>query len=257
MFNLVLISHIHYALDNKLVETYQKIKSFFIKNDIVTNYGKSILEKYIVVTKDMTVLKASCVNNKVDIYWDCIDLMLFYNIEHEFCYKESLDFFNFKPNTEIENQLYEVKALNNLFKLNKIEAIRIFLKDLQSNRLDSLKRDGEYLKISNYKSYNVIDDYNMLEILFKEIYKDDFSDTYLLNNYKTFFKQYVFNLSSNDDGYKKVKTILGKIRLEKESNKEELFDVNSILENLENNYYSSKTKSYLFNEALNFVNKLF
>ena len=256
MYNLALASHINYALNNKLVDAYSGIRLFFIKNDPITNHNKDILEKYVEVTEDKDVLKASCISNDLSVFWDSIDIMISYNLELEFCYEKSLEFLNSNSNTHLDNQLFEAKALNNLFRLNKVEAIKIVLEDIESNGLDNSKRGGRFIDMKSYTNYNAFDNYNDLKVLFTEIYRDDISDRYVGNDYRTFFRQYLLNLTSNYDGFKNIKHLLVGIKEEKEKQKEELFYVNLILEEIENNYYSSQTKPYEFEEALKFVNNL-
>lgn len=257
MYNLALTSHINYALDNHLVNAYSGIRLFFIKNDPITNHNKSILEKYVEVTEDKDVLKMSCKDYELSIFWDCIDLMISYNLEPDFCYEKSLEFLSLKLNSHLENQLYEARAINNLFRLNKIEAIKIILEDLKSNGLDNSKRGGRFIDMKSYTNYNVIDNYEDLRVLFNEIYRDDISDRYVGNDYRTFFRQYILNLTTKYEGYKNTKVIMENIKEEKEKTKEELFYINLILEEIENNYYSSNTKPYKFNDALHLANSLF
>jgi hypothetical protein len=256
MYNLALISHINYALDNKLVDAYSGIRLFFIKNDPITNHNKDILEKYVEVTEDKDVLKASCISDDLSVFWDSIDIMISYNLELEFCYEKSLEFLNLELNTHLENKLFEARAINNLFRLNKVEAIRVILEDLKSNGLDKSKRGGSFIDMKSYTNYDVIDNYEDLKVLFIEIYRDDISDRYVGNDYRTFFRQYILNLTSNYEGYKNIKIIMENIKNQIEQRKEELFYINLILEEIENNYYSSKTKPYKFDEALTLVNDM-
>ena len=237
LFSFSMSKHIEYALLNKLDMAYPAIKNYLTKNDSSYN-DKKLLETYIELTKDYNVLEECCTNNSSEttIFWNAISLMMNFKMKRDFCISESKKYLDSGHTTFVSS------ALEVLFEANDIKAVEFIRDNLR-------KEYGLILHSVPFSRYSAIKDYNILEELYLLIYYNK-EDNLGFHDFVTFFQYYVTNLSSNDEGYKKVNEILSRIYTKLKKEGRDLFYINSIIGYSRDGYLYSKSKPYKFERAI-------
>lgn len=240
LFTFSLSRHIDYSLDNKLTKTYSKIRECFLIEMYEYNLRDKI-EKYYLLTLDVSLLKECCKDIVKDKCWSAIEILSKYKIEKEFCCEIAIKYI--LSHNQLENN-YLSKALQVLFEFNKIEAIKYLL--FLINHEFSINESA----FSNYKE---IEDYHVLKDLFVGTYQQE--NKYSFSSNRTFLNTYVANLSKTHDSYIKVQAELKEIRAKVKNNNSnsDTFYINLLIDLSENSYINEMSKNYSFDEALKLV----
>lgn len=241
LFSFLLDKHIQYALDNNLMETFLKIREYFLMEDFNHNLDKQ-LEQYFKLTNDILLLKELCSDFTSHKTWSAIKILMDSKIEEDLCVKKAIEYLE----TEIgdEKNYYYSNALAILFELKSLEALKYFNLFLNLDNIPSLKE-------SSFVNYDIIENYNILEDLFNRIYMGD-RDKIGYSGVSNFLTTYISNLSRTEDGHDKTMSKLKEIKtkIEKTEIDNGLFYINILIDDSQNSYINSKSKPLSFNEAL-------
>ncbi|WP_299440094.1 hypothetical protein [uncultured Aquimarina sp.] len=243
LFSMTLANHIMYALDHKIEEVYPLIKEYFL-NDGLSRHLSARLEQYFKLTDDTNLLLECCKDPESQFYWSAIEILTEFNREQGFCVDRSLEYLH------TNNDTFKTNALKTLFLNNKIEAIEYLVSALENG-----------LKIPTIRSYkfanyNVVNDYNIIELLFDLIYDKEFDD-FERNDYRSFLTKYLENLViKGDKEYAMVMQVLNKIKEELKGENKDLYHINILIDEVNYSFYLSKSKPYELNEALKYVNDI-
>jgi hypothetical protein len=241
LFSFLLDKHIQYALDNNLMETFLKIRDYFMMEDFNHNLEKQ-LDQYFKLTNDILLLKELCSDFTSHKTWSAIKILMDSKIEEDLCVRKAIEYLR----TEIgdEKNYYYSNALAILFELKSLEALKYFNLFLNLDNIPSLKE-------SSFVNYDIIEDYNVLEDLFNRIYMGD-RDKIGHSGVSNFLTTYISNLSRTEDGHDKTMSKLKEIKtkIEKTEIDNGLFYINILIDDSQNSYINSKSKSLSFNEAL-------
>ncbi|WP_417874780.1 hypothetical protein [Xanthomarina gelatinilytica] len=130
--------HSYYALKNKLITVYHKIKEFLKDENRIYYNRRKVLEEYIEVTNDINLLKELVLfKSEESLVWDCIPLLIDKG-ESNFVIQKLLEFLQ---EAKSENQLLAIKYL---VRANYDFAFKLFNQWLIENI-------SEYRKEMNYR----------------------------------------------------------------------------------------------------------
>lgn len=242
----VLDKHVNYALEKELKLIFPEIRRYLLKEGREYNFKNKLLIFH-KLENDIELLK-ECSS---DIYsfqaWDAISLLLEEKLEKHFCLDKAISYLD---NIKDHNKNFISNALNVLFQLNSEKAIEYYYKFLNVDVYS-------HAYANYFVNYNVIGDYKILELFFDRIYLDNKFDR-VLSNASNFLNQYIFNLSREDESYKKVQEVLVSIKekLINDSNDRGIFQVNLLIDHSNNSYINSKSRPLSFNESLRKVNEI-
>ena len=169
-------------------------------------------------------------------------------LEKEYCISKAIECLE----TENQNNYnFRSDALSILFQLNQKKAVEYHYNMLENDFENSLKNNC-------YTNYKEIEDYNILEKLFRQAYNSSNSERRIFSIATSFLTTYVSNLSKKDESYKKVEIVLKKLKeeFEIEKNGSNIFYINLLIDSSNNSYINSKSKALNFNEALKKVETL-
>ena len=208
------------------------------------------LQKYIQLKDgDTNILIELSADIKEYKSWVAIGLLMNMGVEKEYCIAKAIECLE----TENHNNYNFISdAISILFKLEQKSAI--------DYHCDMLEKDIEYsLKNDCYTNYKEIQNYDILEKLFRQTYNPSTSERIIYSIATSFLTTYVSNLSKEDESYKKVEIALKNIKdkLEIQKNDSNIFHINLLIESSNNSYINSKSKALNFNEALKKVEELF
>lgn len=247
LFSFILNKHIQYALDNKLIKTFPKIKEYFLMDEYGGNVDKK-LEQFIELTNDIELLKL-CIDVKNHNCWTSLKLLMTLKIEQNFCKEKAVEYLNIE--IDEEKNYYYSSALSILFELNSFQALEYVFEFLDMERSPSLNQ-------SSYTNYDTIEDYSILNNLFDKIYAGD-RDKIGFSGLGDFMTTYISNLSKNKENYHLVQAELETIkdRLERLNLDNELFYINMLIDVSKKSYINSQSKALSFNQALIKVEEIF
>ena len=248
LFSFSLSKHIEYALNNNLIDVLPEIRNYFLQKSSLY-VGKKEIEKYIkLVNGNTDILKELSQDIKEHKSWDAIGLLMKMEVEKKYCISKAIECLE----TENQNNYnFKSAAISILFQLDQKIAVENYYNLLENNFESSLK---EYC----YTNYKEIEEYDILEKLFRLIYNPSNSERRIYSGATSFLTTYVCNLSKDDDSYNKVVIILKKLKkeFEIEKNDSNVFYINLLIESSNNSYINSKSKALNFNEALKKVEEL-
>ncbi|AXT63098.1 hypothetical protein D1816_23030 [Aquimarina sp. AD10] len=243
LFSWSFTKHVGYALDYQLVDVYPIIRTYFL-NDNLSSHESEKLEKFVQLTDDIALLIERCEDINSQSHWSAINILMDLNKEQDFCVDRSIEYLG------LEGEIHNTNALQVLFLSNRIEAIRYII--------DVMDRDEEILSIRsfNFENYNIIEDYNMIRQLFEIIHQTDFDD-FERSSYKAFLSEYLINIVRKGDiEYNRVMQILNGIKDRLIAEDNDLFHVNMLIDEVNYNYYFSKSDPYEFEEAFSCISEL-
>jgi|GEM_PF-3679434 len=168
--------------------------------------------------------------------------MIELNINEDFCLEKSLDYLK-KDDDKFNNY-----ALQNLFKLNDIKAIEFLVESAEKNNISSIR-------MIQFSEYNAFNGYEIIEKLFNLIYNKEF-DRFEYNNYSSFLKTYITNLSVEKEKYEEIINILNKIKSKLKEYGADLFHINLLIDDVKDSYFNSQSNAFNFQEAYNRVNEI-
>ena len=235
--------HLKHSLEQRLEVTYPIVRQFL--SDVNRSLNETaLLEEYIKITNDVDLLLECCVDFNNRLHWSAIDLLIKYNKETEFCVNRSIEYLN------SENTDFNSAALQTLFMRNSIEAINYMIKYLNEGTIINS------LRTLKFEKYNAIDDFKVIRELFDLIYNKEI-DEFDRNDYRSFLSKYIANVSQKgEDEFNSTLEELKQIREEITETGKDLFHINLLIDDMEYNYYLSKSKPYEFQEALIYVNTM-
>lgn len=238
-------NHIQIALDNNLKITYPKIREYLLLN---VHLEENELKKYIELSNDIELLKELTNNIESNQCWLAIKLLMQYEKEKDLCYEKSIEYLN--SQIRLSEKYYYSSALTVLFKLKSLEVFKYLFDFMECNILPSLE-------IGSYKNFDVIDDYNILNYLFKKIYLGN-RDKIGFSGLGDFLNNYVSNLSNNKEGYNLTQKQLLKIKDDDDTKIHEhgLFYINILIDASRNSYINSQSRALTFEEALKKVEEI-
>lgn len=245
IYSLSLNSHIQYALDHKLHESFKKIGEYLMDKNYSFNIER-VLKQYIELTNNFELLINLCDDIRSHKCWTSLKLMMELKIQSDFCLQKALLYLD--DSSDDENYYFS-SALAVLFELNSLHALHYLISFINSGKLPNLQR-------TSYTSFNIIDNYKTLDKLYDSIYNKN-EDKFELSGIKNFMAVYVSNLSEDTAKYLLVQEELASIKsnLEKSSNKE-LYYINQLIDDSKKGYLISQSKTFSFNEALSKVEQI-
>ncbi|OUL60511.1 NACHT domain-containing NTPase, partial [Flavobacterium sp. AJR] len=220
LYSLSLNSHIQYALNNNLTESYIKIGEYLVNKNYNYNIEK-VLIQYIQLTNDLPLLKNLCDDFNSHKCWTSLKLMMDLKVESDFCLQKALQYLS---NAKDDKNYYFSSALSILFELNSINAINYLFLFLDLENVPSLRENS-------YTSYSAIDNYKSLHKLYEKIYMKN-EDKFGLSNMKNFMSTYISNLSANKVNFFLIQEELSLIKsnLKNLSIDSELFYINRLID---------------------------
>ncbi|MEO8235766.1 MAG: hypothetical protein ABI549_10165 [Flavobacterium sp.] len=248
LFSFSLSKHVEYALNENLIEVLPEIRNYFLHKSSGYVIEKK-LEKYIQLCNNNTdILKELSVDVKEHKSSIAIGLLMNMGVEKEYCISKAIECLG----TENQNNYnFKSDAISILFQLDQKSAVEYHYNMLESDFENSLKNNC-------YTNYKEIEDYGVLEKLFRQAYNSSNSKRRIYSIATSFLTTYVSNLSKEDESYEKVERVLKKLKdeLEIEKNDSNIFFINLLIESSNNSYINSKSKALDFNEALKKVESL-
>jgi len=240
LYSLSLSSHIQYALDHNLQESYKKIGEHLISKNYNYNIEK-ILNQYIEQTNDTELLKKLCDDLNSHKCWTALKIMMQLKAEPDFCLEKANIYLN---NLNYDDKHYLSSALSIQFELNSKNAVYHLISFMDLENIPALNQ-------TSFKNYNAIEDYNVLSKLYQKIYLEN-QDKFRLSDMKSFMSTYVSNLSSGRTSFNTVQSELSLIKdnLKNSSLDNELFYINHLVEESKKGYLNSQSKTFTFSEAL-------
>jgi len=243
----ILEKHVNYAIEKSLISVFPEIKKYLLNQKREHNFKKQLFNFY-KLENDVELLKECCSNLNTFTSWEAISILLEEELEEKFCIEKALEYLE---NIDQDvNKRFISNALNVLFQFNSIKALKyyyIFLsEDLYS-----------YAPANYFSTYNVVEEYGIIESFFNKIYLDKVFDR-AFNNSTRFLQQYVSNLSKDDNSYIEVQKILLGIRnkLKKGTEDSAIFQINLLIDDSNNSYINFKSQPLPFNEALRKVEEM-
>lgn len=238
--------HIDYVIEKKLHSAFADVRRYLLDRESEYNI-KNKLVNYYKLEKDVDLLKECA--HEIDSFksWEAIEILMEENIERDFCFHKSVKYLQ---DVENNSKRFISNALNVLFKLNSVEAVK-FYHDFLSIELYA----SAYLKA--FVNYTAIENYEILENFFFKIYGRGLVER-SFSSAANFLSQYISNLSKVDESYRKTQLILSQIlsKLKKGIDDSQIFQINLLIDISNNSYYNSKSKPLTFKDALSLVNQI-
>ena len=241
LFSFVLNKHIAYAIDNRLQDAYTEIIDFFVSDVSMYNTDR-MLEKFAKIYSGIDLLKTFCDDVKSRICWSSLKILSEDNGHIDFCVQKALEYL------KNDDERYNTNALELLFKFNQAVATD-YLLDFLRNGI------GFSVRHLSFSNYNVIDNYDKLEVLFDEFYNERF-DQFESHSLRTFYNSYISNLSKTEVGYKNTLKVLERIKKKLREKKADLFYINLLMDDSKNSYINSKSNPYNFVNAKRVANNI-
>jgi hypothetical protein len=245
--SFIALEHIKYALNNKIEESYQDVKSLLLEDEIKYNLSET-LKKYYELTNDISFLKECAANLESQKAWDVINIILDNKIDNDFVRNLSIQYIESLNNDSMK--YYLANSLNTLFKLNDSRALKYYMNHFKDEYNNSLQ-------LESYNNFNAIENFQDLLDIFDAIYLDkNFERSF--NSASNVLNQCIINLSSNENTYTKIHEILIIKREELNFQKDDngIFFINILIDLCENSYYTSMSKPLDFKEALKKVEEI-
>ena len=238
--------HLTYAIDNKLEETYPVIRDYFVMDDSEHPEVEK-LEQFVKLTHDIKLLIECCSGTNRKSSWAAIKILMKLNKEEDLCVSQSLKYLR------SGNKEYVTDALWTLFKSNKVEAIEYIVAAVETMEATEELISMRHFEYNNYSSIN---NYAILGTLFELIYNKKF-DEFDRSDYRTFLATYSANIiEDNDEAFKEVQEVFNNIKVKLTAQGKDLFHINFLIDDIKTKYYLSKSKTYEFKQALNYVNQM-
>ncbi|ALM49454.1 hypothetical protein AMR72_11420 [Flavobacterium psychrophilum] len=229
------INHFNYSVDNKIEETYDIIKKYFLEDEWTFN-DETTLSKFIDSSKDTDFLKDCCQDINMSICWSAIKIMIRKEIESDFIIDKALEYLNGR------HEYYITNSLDVLSKFNHAELIKYIMKFLHDDRL--------YLNEEYFSSYNNIEGINYLKKLYLIIFSRH-DDVFAYHKIRNFYHSYIYNLSAlNPKIFSDVQNILYQIKSLLLKKEEDLFYINNLMEKSKESFINSLSKPLNFKSAL-------
>ncbi|WP_420572928.1 NACHT domain-containing protein [Kordia sp.] len=237
MFAFSLSRHIEYALNNNLHKSFPKIREY-LKEKGSSHDGIEKIKKYVELTSDNDFLLECCKNSESYLHWELIDVLVKKDIHIDFCLEKSLEYLG------NEDDRFNEYAIGVLFKLNHIRGIEYLVEFAEKGKAISVR-------MINSMNYDVFSEYEIIERLFDIIYNQKI-DRFEFSDYSTLFRNYLYNLSIDEDKYKQIIKNLEKIK----DSESDLFHISRLIDDVKDNYFNSKSKPLSFEEALSKIKEL-
>jgi len=241
---LAFSKHIDYALEHRLSDTFDRIREYFLNDEIF--YGESDkLEKYLDVTKDFPLLLSLLNENTANFGWHAA----FAAIKHRIYLSETMQ----KAIHYLESKLveYEHYAVGILLRLNHPDAINYFFRMAKNNNTGRV-RDADF------SNYNSLENLSVVGDIFKLIY-DGSSARSAFSTAGNFITNYVINVSKKLEGYQIINQVLAALITSAPSFSDAdsgIFYLNLLIDNSHNSYLSSMSKPYQFKDAVDIADKI-
>lgn len=248
LFDLVLYSHINYAIKYELKEIYPIILKHFKRDISIFNETKKIEKLIDSISSNegekiaIDNLKDFCEDINTRICWIGIKILQKFKTAEEFCIRKALSYLNSKESTHLP------EALEVLFVNNHEDAIDYFIQFVEVEPTSNIR-------FINFANYSKIKNYNILDKLHSICYLHN-SGEYESHMLRTFFSSYISNLSRDDTGFQNTQNQLKKIKQKLEEEEKDLFYINMLIEDSSNSYINYKSKPYTFSEALSKIAEL-
>ncbi|WP_422858151.1 NACHT domain-containing protein [Flagellimonas sp. S174] len=235
--------HVKYALEQRLEVVYPFARQFLSDVDRSSN-ETALLEDYIKITEDLDLLIDCCADYNTRIHWTSVNLLIKHNKEIDFCISRSIEYL------DSENTDFNTNALQTLFLCNRIEALKYLMDFLdEDTKMDSI---GSF----KFEDYDAINDFEIIKRLFDSIYikrKDGLKSV----DFTAFLSKYLTNVSRKGEyAFNSILHVLRELQSEFKESDQDLFYVNLIIDDLEYNYYLSKSEPFEFSQALTYVSEL-
>ncbi|AXT20291.1 hypothetical protein D7030_04015 [Flavobacteriaceae bacterium AU392] len=236
LFAFSLSKHIAYAIKFELKETYSIIREYFKNTDSVYNESRK-LEDYVLVSKDIQLLKEIAIDDESWNHWSALKILVKHNWESEFCNKRALNYL------ETKKEKFTTEALSILFSLNSPKAITLFLENIEKDGLSKMR----YLDLKNYTSDI---DNELLKKLYFIFYSKEI-DRFDSHHARSFFFSYIVNIGIKHlDNFERINNLLKEIKEIEVAKGNDLFYINLLIDDFNNNYILSKSKPFTLQEAL-------
>ncbi|WP_418264715.1 NACHT domain-containing protein [Flavobacterium faecale] len=236
-------NHIYYSLENKLVQTYEKIGNIIIE-DKNSFTDSNLIIKYCDLIENQKDFLKSCCNN-IDSYlcWNAIDILKTRNLDDKFILEIARKYIK----TEKENFLQ--KAINILFYTNQKNALEIYIKSLiKINQNPSKHRADGYI-IEDLLKYNQIEELHRIKDFFDIVYNDKSEDTFDFHYSKQMLNSLVNLFSRNEKNYKYIQSILNEIKNIYKENYSKTFFINHLIESSKETYLNSLREKLNFKQS--------
>lgn len=243
----VLDRHIQHALDRKLSKAYPIIRKYLLAGKTSYNTDRK-LAQYIEITNDINLLRDLCADLRSYNCWSAVKILMESDNQHEFCEKKAVEYLELEISDD-KNYHYTT-ALSILFELNSLKALKYVCSFLDIKKIPSLNQ-------TSYTHYNAVQDYNVLEKLFQEIYMRD-GDEIGFSGLGNFLYVYVTNLSKEKAQYENTIGVLKSMRdtFQTTDNKNALFYINNLIDSSRLSFLNSLSRALSFDEALQKVEQI-
>jgi hypothetical protein len=234
---ITLRSHITYALENNLINSFERIKEFFF-SDLYLSYQNNTLEKFFEQTNDVEFIKLCCLDISTILCWEALKILMKYDLEKEFIIEIAKNYLNLNEDN------HRMEALGILFKNNLPEAMEIFFDYVKDNL-------GDSIKLEYYSGYSNESGLKLIERFYNLLYEqNENDDVFKYHHAKELFRHYLNVMSGrNDLTFNHIQNIFKRIKSKIKKEGKDLFFINMLIEDSINSYVNYKSKPLSFNEA--------
>lgn len=239
--------HLEYALNKKLIQCYDAIGNYIIKNDFI-GYDKDILKLYIDLideSKVLSFLKECCEDIDSILCWNAIKMFMERGYDDHFIIKIAEKYLSDSNNVDLKFNFIG-NALSVLFYSNHKDSLREYYTALK----DKVDRKDDFTidTINNLISFQE-GDLEILEQLFYLIYDNAIKDHFAYHSAKSNLSILFSNFSKNQVNHLSIVTLLNQMLKRPKNTDKHIFFINNLLKGTYTGYYNSLIKKYNFTEA--------
>lgn len=239
--------HFDYAINNNLKECYPIMEQQLIESDFLF-FSNDLIDRFLEkIENPIDFLKSCCIDISSHLCWTAITLLKEKYSENDFCLRIAREYL---ASDHID---FVHKAVNILFYLNEEDSL--FHYDKMLDKIIEFQRGDSsgYLPPDtiNYTRTNEIE---LLEQLFYKVYAEGRSGSFYLHLSREFMRVLIANLARSKKSYEQVKPILISIKVKVMDNDTQAFQINQLLEILENSYLKENSKEISIEKIIKILN---
>lgn len=240
--HFTMTSHVRYALDNELSETYNKIKEYILNDKQDVSFLGTLVDKIKNNKEKIQFLKDCCRDINSYLCWSAVKIFKKQNIEGDFILQLANKYL------ESDKRDYISYALSIYFYLNTHNAIEKYLISIEkAKELEFGKTDGYFLE--DLEKYNNLKEVELLGKFFNLLYENTNLDVFDYHYSKDVFYKLILNLSKTVEGFNKIIKVFNKLKSDLKDNDSQLFYINNLLQQAENSYLSSISQGLSFEQS--------
>jgi len=242
---------IEYCIENKIKDSYHLIADIYFSD-------KYSLPIYSTFKSYLKLLDQKELDQVLNLFLE--------DIEHPVCWysirfviEENITKYNINSiahqylETVQHKNRFIADSISILFYTNDTHALPIYYNTLKQFSEQPNVDLSDDMYIHYIESYTDITHIQLIKDLFELIYTNTNSDTFDFHKSKNVFTDLISTFSKNKDGFEQIQSIFNILKEKFISNQTVLFYINNILIQSKNIYYTTKSKTYTFNQIKNFI----